>query len=149
MPLAFLPSVQVDTSIRDIFLLKTLYYLRLPIQNRLPRVVSVPRSLALSAPGGQRRPPRSRRGRDLSPVLGFCRARPSPETPPLPPSPSVLASSSGRSFCSPGLPFLVSPSPHPALGEVTWASLVTPNGLRYQIHFHWKVGGHLIRSPSF
>ena len=81
----------------------------------------------LLGPWRPRRPPRSQRGRVLSPVLGFWRARSAPETP-LPPSPSVLTSpQAGPSALQSDL------SPDPWWREMTWGTHVTRMVLRPQI----------------
>ena len=102
-PLVFLPSVHVDATFPVVCLHKTVYYL--PGKSSSARRVRVPR------PWGQRRSPRSWRGRILPLVLGFG-SPPSPETPSL--QPLCPRGPSGRSFCPAGLPCVVSPSPHPA-----------------------------------
>ena len=87
----FQPWVRVDTASGDIFLLKTLFYLwprqvkpSLASWSRAPPRLQ-PSRVAFPTAGGRARRPRSRRGRALSLVPGFRRARPAPEPPPSQP----------------------------------------------------------------
>ena len=84
----------------------------------------------LLGPWRPRRPPLSGRGRVLSRVLGFWRARPAAETPSLP---VILTSSLHRRVLPTRRPCIHSDVALTRVLEVTCASHVTPEVLPFQI----------------